>query len=587
MSRIIKINRKALGAMLIIGLCGLLVSTVKGQDEPAAPAAAFEDLVDLSAFGTIAVHSQGRVKSFDSFATGMMQFVMGSRQIDGQSSSFTYLDLMLRPERYVGRDVVFIKMKQIRAQIVQSLQAAGGAQAIDDFEARMQRFIETGLLSEELLLSEPVQALLQRLRTDLVRTASKVQEIDTAIQVKNPGTLHRSLTVVPPPGGDVNDFWLTFEDLSVSLAHAHEDAELNPQLHQQLTTQWSSFITSWRQSDAAGVNAAATQLVTLLPLINPELYPQQSRLSWESWYFRARNMTWVWIIYLFSVIPLLASMVYRWPSARWMGISLFIVAFAFHTFATMLRWYVAERWPNSNMFEAITTAAWFGGCFALVMELIVRRTPMRNLFFLGSAVASMVAVMATRLFPLSLNANIGNMMPVLHDIWLYIHTNIIIFSYCLIFLASVSGGLYLLRRIWMALRGQPGSGEYAHVGGAASLMMTRPDGTKYLAGPRTTFGQVLDGSTMILMELSFILLWTGLVMGAIWADHSWGRPWGWDPKEVFALNTFLVFALLVHVRIKVKDKGLWTAILAVIGCGVMLFNWIIINFAITGLHSYA
>jgi len=92
---------------------------------------------------------------------------------------------------------------------------------------------------------------------------------------------------------------------------------------------------------------------------------------------------------------------------------------------------------------------------------------------------------------------------------------------------------------------------------------------------------------MILVELSFILLWAGIVMGAIWADHSWGRPWGWDPKEVFALNTFLIFVVLIHARIKVQDKGLWTAWLALLGCAVMLFNWIIINFTISGLHSYA
>jgi ABC-type transport system involved in cytochrome c biogenesis permease subunit len=104
---------------------------------------------------------------------------------------------------------------------------------------------------------------------------------------------------------------------------------------------------------------------------------------------------------------------------------------------------------------------------------------------------------------------------------------------------------------------------------------------------RAAFGEVLDGVTMVLMEVSFVLLWAGIVMGAIWADHSWGRPWGWDPKEVFALNTFLVFLVLVHVRLKAKDKGMWTAWLAIIGAAVMLFNWIVINFVITGLHSYA
>jgi ABC-type transport system involved in cytochrome c biogenesis permease subunit len=110
-----------------------------------------------------------------------------------------------------------------------------------------------------------------------------------------------------------------------------------------------------------------------------------------------------------------------------------------------------------------------------------------------------------------------------------------------------------------------------------------PGATARRVGP----AEVFDGATMVLMELSFVMLWTGIVMGAIWADHSWGRPWGWDPKEVFALNTFLVFLVLVHVRLKVRDKGLWTALLAIAGCGVMLFNWIVINFVISGLHSYA
>ena len=98
---------------------------------------------------------------------------------------------------------------------------------------------------------------------------------------------------------------------------------------------------------------------------------------------------------------------------------------------------------------------------------------------------------------------------------------------------------------------------------------------------------VLDGATMLLLELSFITLWTGIIMGAVWADHSWGRPWGWDPKEVFALNTWIIFLILVHVRLKVKDKALWTAVLAVIGTAVMMFNWVVVNFFITGLHSYA
>jgi len=233
------------------------------------------------------------------------------------------------------------------------------------------------------------------------------------------------------------------------------------------------------------------------------------------------------------------------------------------------------------MFEAVTTSVWFGGCLAIFLELFVRRTSMRNLFALGSAVASMVALMCVHFMPVYLNANISNKMPVLHDVWLYIHTNVIIFSYALISMAAVSAGIYLVYRLG------GGSADYVRVGGAGTLIIKKPDGQSYLGESDSSAGQVFDGATMVLMELAFIMLWTGLVMGAIWADHSWGRPWGWDPKEVFALNTFIILALLVHVRLKVRDKGLWTAVLAMAGFVVMLFNWIFINFVIVGLHSYA
>ena len=221
-----------------------------------------------------------------------------------------------------------------------------------------------------------------------------------------------------------------------------------------------------------------------------------------------------------------------------------------------------------------------GALFGLGMETLVRRTATKYVFSLAAAGTAMVALLATRLYPLELSPHISNKMPVLHDVWLYIHTNCIIFSYCLIMLAAVSAGLYLIRRVVLRARGISGVDDYARAGGAATLVQVRP-------GAIAGMGATLDAATMILVEVSFILLWAGIAMGAIWADHSWGRPWGWDPKEVFALNTFLVFAVLIHARMKVRDKGLWTAILAAVGCAVMLFNWIIINFTISGLHSYA
>jgi len=588
-------KRLAIALLLVVAIAE--ISPPAAAQAGTAPAgAAFLSEVDLAAFGCIAVHHDGRVKSFESFARETMALITGPHEYDGRPAVVMYLDLMLRPEAYRDADVVYVKSKLIRSQIAGALRnhavnAMRGdpaeASVMAELDDRLRVFIKKGLISEPMLLDQQVRSLLARLETDLISTARFVRAIATALDAKEPAVLADRLRIVAPPGNDASMPWIAPDELvgipPVALAGVESGATLV-----EIADAWRRLRSAWQRGDAPGVNAAAAALTGILSKVNPALYPDHTRLEWESRYFRWKNMTWVWIVYALGLIPLLLYVVFRWPGARIAGMLLFCLAFVLHTAAVGLRWYVADRWPNTNMFEAVTTSAWFGSCFALVLEVLVRRTPIRGLLALGAAATSMVALMAAHYLPLQLNPGIGNRMPVLHDVWLYIHTNVIIFSYCLIFIASISAGLYLAYRALRRLRGSgPGKDEYARVGGAGSLIMTSPEGGSCLARRKTTIGPVLDGTTMIVLELAFIMLWTGLVMGAIWADHSWGRPWGWDPKEVFALNTFIIFALLIHTRLKVRDKGLWTAILAVIGCAVMLFNWIVINFTIAGLHSYA
>ncbi|MEE9128990.1 MAG: cytochrome c biogenesis protein CcsA [Phycisphaerales bacterium] len=577
-------------ASLFLGLL-LFITVRRAANRPTPPERSeFAQQVDLSPLGSAAVYEQGRLKSFDSFTSSLMKLVSGPHPVAGHPDGFAYLDLMLRPIAYEDANVIYVKNKPMRREIAGVLfrsvaEDLAGAQlgerasvARDVLERRLQEFTKTGLLSSRMLLDPRIQQLLDARAADLMRTAKSVQQIRTAMTVAHPQWLRDNFQIVPPPGGGLDDPWIAIDQFVVGGAAIEAGEE---QVRNQVRIAWASLVQSWQSQDASGVNEAVAQLAGVLPQVNAGLYPSQQKLGWESWYFGAKNMTWVWMIYLLAVTLLVMAVVYRWSTARRLGLSVFALAFGLHTATLMLRWYVSGRWPNSNMFEAVTTAAWFGGCLAVILEIFVRRSPMRSLFALGSAVASMVALMCAHFMPLRLNAGISNKMPVLHDVWLYIHTNVIIFSYILIAMAAVSAFFYVVYRIG------GGKADHVNVGGAGAIMLSTPAGESYLSESKSSAGQIFDGATMVLMELAFVMLWTGLVMGAIWADHSWGRPWGWDPKEVFALNTFIVLALLVHVRMKVRDKGLWTALLALAGCGVMLFNWIAINFVIVGLHSYA
>lgn len=580
-----------LGAAIGCAIAGLILVMLLGRTTsvPADhPDAEFARAVDLTPLDRAAVLASGRIKSYDSFASEMLGMVGGRTKLRGLPSDFAYLDMMFRPEAYRDAPVVFIKNPNVRDQLIAAVADESGASSILS-EERRSLLRGKGLVAPSVLRTPEVEELLQRLSMDVVRTAKVVDSIRTAMALTDPRVLREQLRVIPPPSGQAEDRWFPASAIwgSDFIAGPEGDVSLpgiDAALASEMRTAWSALVRSWQEQNARAVNEAVAELARLFPMVSPELYPDQRRMLLESWYFKARHLTWIWVLYLLSVALLLMAVVYRWDRAQWIGWGTFGVALVLHTVALGWRWYAAGRWPNSNMFEAVTTSVWLGTLCVLAIEVWARRTPMRNLFILGGAGASMCAMMAAHYVP-QLNASINNMMPVLHDLWLYIHTNVIIASYALIAMAAVTALLYL------GYRAVGGEATYARIGGAAALLETEDSPPRGVGAsslrPRRSPGEVFDGATMVLMELSFVMLWAGIVMGAIWADHSWGRPWGWDPKEVFALNTFIVFLVLVHVRLKARDKGLWTAILAVIGCGVMLFNWIVINFVIAGLHSYA
>jgi len=622
----------------------------------------FAQHVRLDPLYKTAVQADGRLRSFESHAKTFMGMVSGSRSIRGQTNGLTYLDLMFRPESYADTDLIFVKNKEVRIQILDALK---GRSDIDP--ARHDMIFKTGLFPRKLMTQPEVAALLQKLGQDLIRTSKAVDAINQALGVSDPRFLLQNLRLIPPPSGELNVQWRTMSDVLATRSAPQDSVHggmampaagvpgLDAELQKNLASAWSALLTAWRTQEAPAVNTQIAALAELLPKISAHLYPTEGRLAMESWYFRYQSMTWVWLIYLASVMPLLMSIIYKWDRARTIGMVLFVLAFSAHTASVAIRWYISGRWPNSNMFEAVTTSAWFGGVAAMILERLTRRTPFRNVFALGSAMMSMAALMAAYYLPAQLDSAINNKMAALNDVWLYIHTNMIIWSYAVIGLACVPA-LLLLRHRWClawdqgaipklrllilplaigilnftaylllmhmidhagyGLSGKSlfgvtgafwgslmimliealgarsrvlsgGAVERSATGGASSLILGQSTGSSFLRQEKPTAGQVFDGATMVLVELSFIMLWTGLVMGAIWADHSWGRPWGWDPKEVFALNTFIIFLVLIHVRLKVRDKAFWTAILAVIGFEVMMFNWIVVNFVISGLHSYA
>ena len=141
----------------------LLAAVPAGAAPQGAPAEApFHERVDLRPLDGVAVFTEGRLKSFASFANTQMQFVSGPRRIAGQGPDFTYLDLMMVPSAYADADILFVKNKEVRARIAQA-----ALQADPSLGERMKAFERTGLVSERVLGLPTVRPALQAMEGDL------------------------------------------------------------------------------------------------------------------------------------------------------------------------------------------------------------------------------------------------------------------------------------------------------------------------------------------------------------------------------------------------------------------------------------
>lgn len=591
-------------------------AAVGAADFRLSVSSSFLEQLELDEIRLIAVQEGGRVKTFDSLAREKLKYINASREAREIDPVARYLDMMLMPEHWAGTPVIYIKKKVIREQIVQTLRTTVPPERRQGVIAdpELDRVVEEGLVSMQFIDHPEVRQVLTIMEQDLRQTAKVVEEIRAGRGLADHRVLRSMWRVIPPPGGDDVAPWFSME-AAVSGGMPNDSVHagmmggrsgvpgLDPSKAATLREAWNALGRGWRFQDASQVNAAFETLASTLAGVEPALYPSETRRGWEHWYYKYKKLTPAWIIYFFALPFLLMAFLYGFRWARVTGLTLFGVAFALHTFSIVLRWYLAGRIPNANMFEAIIASAWFGGLVAVVLEIVLRKRRMRNLAALGAGAYAMIGMMFGNFMTVKLNSDITTVMPVLdRTIWLYIHTNIIIISYALIFFASITALIYLACRglsnyVPNIFRSDWGPDTWA-IGGASGLILRKDDfvtpeeearaASSANQGPRNRgLARTLDGATMVFLEVAFISLWLGTILGAVWADVSWGRPWGWDPKEVFALNTWLVFLVLIHVRFKVRDKAFWTAVLAVIGCAVMLFNWIAVNFVIVGLHSYA
>jgi cytochrome c-type biogenesis protein CcsB len=284
------------------------------------------------------------------------------------------------------------------------------------------------------------------------------------------------------------------------------------------------------------------------------------------------------------------------------------------TIAALLiaRWIEAGYFPMSNLYESLFALAWGITAMHLVAERMSRS-------LLVGAVTAPIAMAITAFAALSLPDNMQGaepLVPALKSNWLMMHVSVMLISYAALLVGSLLAIAFLIvtRGQAVELKGSsvgtggfrdlkvqrasqpqvvPASADAAGevtLGGGGTAVIEKPAvltrQTVQLSPQRLTLADTLDNISYRMIGLGFPLITIGIIAGAVWANEAWGSYWSWDPKETWALITWLVFAAYLHARITKGWQGRRPAILAATGFAVVWVCYLGVNILGKGLHSY-
>ncbi len=246
------------------------------------------------------------------------------------------------------------------------------------------------------------------------------------------------------------------------------------------------------------------------------------------------------------------------------------------------RWIAAGYFPLSNLYESLFFLAWGITTIHLIAE------KMSQSRLVGAATAP-VAMGITAFAALTLPDDMQNsapLVPALKSNWLMMHVSVMMLSYATLMVGAVMAITFLIVTAGQQVELQ---GNSLGIGGyrlSSSPDLGNTATTVTLSPQRLSLAQTLDNISYRIIGLGFPLLTIGIIAGGVWANEAWGSYWSWDPKETWALITWLFFAAYLHSRITKGWQGRRPAILAASGFVVIWICYLGVNILGKGLHSY-
>ncbi|SHH55498.1 cytochrome c biogenesis protein CcsA [Flavobacterium defluvii] len=495
-------------------------------------------------FGRLIIQDAGgRMKPINTFSSELLRKVSHADTYNGMNSDQVFLSMTQYAQVWIQVPLIYIKSGN------DSIRKIIGVDKEAKFAPFVNFFDENGNYKLSPYLDAAYKAgNPNQFEKDFIETDKKVNLMESALS----GSI---LKIFPVPN-DPNHKWVSYLERNDKGFKGMDSTYVNQILPLYFSALNNGSISkNWDTADQLVESINGFQ-----KKFGAKVRPSEQKIDAEIAYnkYDVFKVLPYWYITA-SILMLIFTIVNIFFEKKWLRITIngfhIIVGllFALHTLGLVARWYISGHAPWSNAYESIVYVAWATMFFGLAFDRKSKLTVASSAFV--TAMILMAAYMNW------IDPEIANLQPVLNSYWLMIHVAVIVASYGPFALGMILGFVALILIF------------FTNESNKAKMSLNVKEIT-YINEMALTIG--------------LIMLTIGNFLGGQWANESWGRYWGWDPKETWALISIMVYAFVIHARFVPALRGKWFFnLMSMFAFISILFTYYGVNFHLVGLHSYA
>ena len=500
--------------------------------------------VHAAKFGRLVIQDDGgRMKPVNTFSSELLRKVSKSDMYKEMNSDQVFLSMVQFPRIWFEVPLIYIKNGN------DSIRKIIGLDSKQKYAPFIKFFDEKGNYKLSPYIEEAYKAAIpDQFQKDFIETDRKVNLLNSALS----GSI---LKIFPIPN-DPNNKWISYSELDQANIHGIDSTFTKNILPLYFTALDSAGI----KKDYVNANFFLQSIENYQKKFGSAVRPSDDKISSEITYNKYDIFKKLYYLYMLTgVFMLLLVIVNIFFEKRAIRIvinvfhALIVFLFLLHTAGLIARWYISGHAPWSDAYESMIYVAWATMFFTLAFDVKSKLTVAS-----GTFVASMILMIAHWNW---MDPSIANLQPVLNSYWLMIHVAVIVASYGPFTLAMVLGVVALILMLFTNKKNK------------AKMELNIQEIT-YINEMALTIG--------------LVMLTIGNFLGGQWANESWGRYWGWDPKETWALISIMIYAFVIHARFVPALRGKWIYnLMSIIAFYSIMMTYFGVNFYLTGLHSYA